>query len=150
MKTTDILGHALATLYMVDALAFLNASKKLNLGEDYSPKYYLIIHAIELIGKSFLLAKDDSPSSVLDIRHDLIKLFDRCGRHGLQLEHPRTRDILDHIAPVHLDHRLRYARLGSTTLPSNSELEDFCVDLLNKTWPTLRAMPSDWPDDPPV
>lgn len=134
----EITGYGLAGLQLGDAVAFLKASKKLSF-EDYSPKYYLAIQAVELTAKSFLLLKGVKPETVRAIKHDLTKLFAECERHGLELDYPRARETIKLIAPVHFDYRLRYARPGETLLPSNQEVDDFCSDLLEKTWAVYRA-----------
>jgi len=114
-----------AMLQLGEARRFLNAARKLTF-EDWSPKYYLQIHAIELAGKAYLLAKGQQTK----IRHDLIRLFAECRSRGLKLAHPRADWIIGLIAPVHADHRLRYITSGETSLPSFSELDDFCEELI--------------------
>jgi hypothetical protein len=52
-----------AMLQKHEALRFLRASRKLTF-EDWFPKYYLQIHAIELAGKAYLLAKGEDPDKV--------------------------------------------------------------------------------------
>jgi hypothetical protein len=124
----------LAVLQLSDGLAFLNASRKLDF-DDFSPKHFLLCHAIELGGKAFLLAKNQSPKK----GHDMLQLFDQCAANGLQLDHPLARHIIETVAPVHLDHRLRYARPGTTQLPNYQDMESFCEELFHKAWEAQKA-----------
>jgi hypothetical protein len=119
-----------AMLLRGEALSFLGASRKLSVEAWSSPKYYLQIHAIELAGKSYLLAKGEDIGKVTKIRHDLLKIFDECRSHGLTLAHPRADWIIGLIAPVHKDHRLRYITGGETELPNFAELDGFCEELI--------------------
>jgi hypothetical protein len=128
-----------AMLQRDEALRFLRASRKLTF-EDWSPKYYLQIHAIELAGKAYLLAKGEDPDKVRKIWHDLLTLFAQCREHGMTLAHPRADWIIDLIAPVHKDHRLRYITGGETELPSFAELDDFCTELIGHVSRLLREI----------
>ena len=118
-----------AMLQLGEARRFLTASRKLCF-DDWSPKYYLQIHAIELAGKAYLLANGEDTGQVTKIRHDLSGLFVECRNHGLTLKHPRADWIIGLIAPVHADHRLRYITSGETELPSFDELDSFCDELI--------------------
>ena len=119
----------LAMLQLDEARHFLKAARKLSF-EDWSPKYYLQIHAIELAGKAYLLAKGEDPEKVRKIWHDLTKLFAECRKHGLVLSHPRAGWIIGLIAPVHARHQLRYIVPGNTSLPMSDELDSFCDELI--------------------
>jgi hypothetical protein len=124
-----------------EAHRFLKAARKLSF-EDWSPRFYLQIHAIELAGKAYLLAKGENPDQVKKIGHDLLRLFTECRDQGLVLTHPRADWIINLIAPVHLDHRLRYIKSGETTLPNFDELNDFCEELIRHGWRVLREKES--------
>jgi hypothetical protein len=91
-----------------------------------------------LAGKAYLLAKGEDPDKVKDIRHNLSKLFAKCRSRGLVLQHPRANWIIELIAPVHADNRLRYITSGETELPSFDELNDFCDELIGHVAQLLR------------
>jgi hypothetical protein len=128
-----------AMLQLQEARHFLRASRKLSF-EDWSPKYYLQIHAIELAGKAYLLANGEDPDQVRKIGHDLFRLFAECRNHGLTLAHPRADWIISLIAPVHADHRLRYIMEGETELPNFDD--DFCDELIGHGARLLRESES--------
>jgi hypothetical protein len=142
-----------AMLQLGEARHFLEASRELSSNVWSSPKYYLQIHAIELAGKAYLLLNGRDPQRVANIRHDLLKLFRRCRRHGLRLNHPRADWIIGLIAPVHADHRLRYITAGETELPSFDELDGFCEELIRhgaqlvREWESREASEEDAGDN---
>jgi hypothetical protein len=129
----------LAKLQLQEARRFLKASQKLSL-EDWSPKYYLQLHAVELAGKAYLLAKGEEPDKVKKISHDLLRLFAECRNHGLVPAHPRAGWIVSLIAPVHADYRLRYIAPGETELPAFAELDSFCEELIGHGAQLLREI----------
>jgi hypothetical protein len=85
------------------------------------------------------LAKGEDQQHVQNIGHDLQQLFVECAAYGLQLAHARATEIIELIAPIHLDHRLRYTMPGTTEIPNHQDLEDFCEDLMTKAFAAHRT-----------
>jgi hypothetical protein len=55
-----------------------------------SPQYYLACHSIELILKAFILIKGGTEDEVREIRHDLLKAWERATELGLCPKDNRT------------------------------------------------------------
>jgi len=69
-----------AMLQLTDARRFLVASRELSSEDNWNPKYYLQIHAIELAGKAYLLASGEDLEKVRKIGHDLQSGTPSCRR----------------------------------------------------------------------
>jgi hypothetical protein len=92
----------LARGFLTDAEAYLRAAQKLDQsveGIPSSPQYYLACHSIELILKAFILIKEGTEDEVREIRHDLLKAWERATELGLCPKDYRTGEIVTMLAP---------------------------------------------------
>lgn len=129
-----------AKLTLSEVSSFINAARKLDtLAGDWSPKYYLLCHAVEIGLKAFLLLHKHTPSELktFAVRHSLKTLAEMARCHGMSFT-ARESEIIELIDAVHADHRLRYVKPGSTQMPQQTELEDFAEDILQHGWDELR------------
>jgi hypothetical protein len=115
--------------------AFLNAARhmhgaysdrSLKLRFDM-PIYYLYSHAIELMMKAFLRARDVSAAKLKDPKrfgHSLLKLWDECLARDIVLD-PAPQVVIEEVVsllePYATSYEFRYIRTGLKTVPS---LED--------------------------
>jgi hypothetical protein len=130
---------AYAVLFMTDAVDFHAAGISLKSLPHFGPKKLLLCHSVELAMKAFLMATGSTLDQVEDLRHDLKKLSNRCRRSGLVLKHPRAKQVLNMIAPVHKQHLLRYKEPGGVMMPSDIEFNEFVSSLLEDIWPAIHS-----------
>jgi hypothetical protein len=133
ITATRVMGVSLAHNYLDDAEGYLSAAKLL--GEDlsyFSPKYFLLSHAIELAIKAYILGKGDSERATKKIKHDLDAALVRAVELGLQ---PSTdlQKIVRRIAPAHRDYSFRYSSQTWTHfLPSTDSFESTVAELIKQ------------------
>ena len=131
----------LARGFLTDAEAYLRAAQKLDQpseGPASSPQYYLACHSIELILKAFILIKGGTEDEVREIRHDLLKAWERATELGLCPKDKRIGQIVTMLAPYHLDHGFRYRKTRLVTLPVYSELCEIVERLVQKVGPAVN------------
>jgi hypothetical protein len=131
----------LARGFLTDAEAYLRAAQKLDQsveGLASSPQYYLACHSIELIFKAFILIKGGTEDEVREIRHDLLKAWDRATELGLCPKDKRIGEIVIMMAPYHLDHSFRYRKTGFVTLPVYTELCEVVERLVTEVGPAVN------------
>jgi HEPN domain len=133
VTATRVMGLSLAHNYLDDAEVYLSAAKQLT--EDpshFSPKYFLLSHAIELAIKAYILAKGGSERETKKIKHDLDAALVRAVELGLQ---PSTglQKIVQHIAPAHRDYSFRYSNQAWTHfLPNTDSFEGTVAELIKQ------------------
>ena len=75
--------HLLAVAMLTDAKAYLKAARALARGPTiWSPQYFLLCHAIELILKSYLASQGATEKEVRELRHNLLKTYARARKKG--------------------------------------------------------------------
>src|SRR5262245_61974700 len=130
----------LARGFLTDAEAYLRAAQKLDQsseGPASSPQYYLACHSIELILKAFILIKGGTEREVREIRHDLLKAWERATKLGLRPNDKRAGEIVTMLAPYHLDHSFRYRKTRFVTLPVYRELCEVVEGLVMQIGPEV-------------
>jgi hypothetical protein len=133
---------ALARGFLTDAEAYLKAAQKLDQSDDglaSAPQYYLACHSIELILKSFILIHGGTEAEVRKIRHDLLGAWERATELGLRPTDERTGQIVNILAPYHLDHSFRYRKTRFVTLPVYDELCEVVERLVMEIGPAVNA-----------
>jgi hypothetical protein len=74
-----------AQLYLSDASSYLSAAKLLDEHQGlFSPKYFLLCHAIELALKAQILSTGGREREIRAIRHDLQAAWAKAIKNGLQ------------------------------------------------------------------
>lgn len=129
-----------AKLTLSEVRSFVNAAHKLDaLAGDWSPKYFLLSHAVEIGLKAFLLLNGHTPAELrtLPVRHSPKALAGMAAKHGMTFT-ARENEVIDLVDAVHTDHRLRYIKPGSLQMPQQAELEDLAEDILQHGWDALR------------
>jgi hypothetical protein len=85
ITATNVGGLSLAHSYLGDAEGYLSAARLLDEhAGQFSPKFFLLCHAIELVLKAFILAKGGTEKETKKIKHDLIAAWSRAVALGLQ------------------------------------------------------------------
>jgi len=108
----------LARRLIIAALVFLESSHRLaevtrSSARFADPTYYLLCHGIELTLKSYLAASGLSEKKLRDLRHDLKRALRCARRRGFVPADDRFPEIVEWLAPYHLDHFLRYPTMPS-------------------------------------
>jgi len=96
-----------------------------------SPTYQLLCHAIELTLKAYLAASGEPITTLANhIRHDLELALRRAQKHGFTCD-ARFREVVQSLAPYHLDHSFRYGKPhGYVTHPEPSEVADIIASTI--------------------
>jgi hypothetical protein len=137
----------LARSYLTDSEAFLIAAQVLERSRSkritfaFSPKYYLVCHAIELILKSFILVSGGKKRELMhpDLRHNLLSLFERATELGLAHNDPSFSVLIATIAPLHSEHRFRYRKTGFITVVETKQMSKIVEKLIGQIAPTVNA-----------
>src|SRR5262249_24692150 len=92
---------------------------------------------VELILKAFILIKGGTEREVREIRHDLLKAWERATKRGLRPNDKRAGEIVTMLAPYHLDHSFRYRKTRFVTLPVYRELCEVVEGLVMQIGPEV-------------
>jgi hypothetical protein len=107
-------GLSLAHNYLDDAEAYLVAARQLDDHPGhFSPKYFLLSHAVELALKAYVLAKGDAERETRKIRHDLDAALSRAVALGLTSS-TELQNVVRLVAPPHRDYSFRYGNSSQT------------------------------------
>ena len=112
-------------------LSARNCSKQKPSARYVPPKYFLLCQALELALKAYLAASGVRKKVLRNkIGHDLDVAFRRAEQFGFAPVDHRLKDLVDWLAPFHLDNFFRYRQgTGPLRLPSASE----SVEIILKT-----------------
>jgi hypothetical protein len=136
-RNTNLLAAALLT----DARLYLKAAHALEDEQTiWSPRYFLLCHAIELILKSYLASHDASQKELKDLGHNMLKAYARARKRGLKPSDPRTTEIIRWLSPFHKDLVFRYRKssAGFVRYPDPKELADVVGNLIGQIDPIVR------------
>lgn len=131
----------LARGFLTDSEAYLRAAQKLGppaKGLSEAPQYHIACQTIELTLKAFILIKGATEDEVREIRHDLLKAWERATELGLRPKDKRTGEIVTMLAPYHLDHGFRYRKTRFVTLPVYTELCEVVERLVMEIQPAVN------------
>jgi hypothetical protein len=143
LTATSVGGLTLAHQYLGDAVSYLSAAKLLDEHEGhFSPKYFLLSHAIELALKAYILATGGTEKQTKKIRHDLNLAWQKAVANGLRSNNSDLPKIIERIAPAHLDYSFRYNRSWSFILPQAEVFEAAVSDLINNVLLVLQQHPA--------
>jgi len=132
ITATKVGGLSLAYSYLSDAEAYLAAARRLDEGgSQFSPKYFLLCHAIELALKAYILAKGGTEGDIKKIRHDLVAALSRAIDCGFQPANAKLREVIQRVASPHADYSFRYGGRWTHILP-RAEVFDAAVSGLIK------------------
>jgi hypothetical protein len=104
-------------------------------GEQFWPKYALLMHAIELSLKAFAQhsVENGKPPGKEPKQHDLLGWYQLALEYGLSNE-PSVADNLDLLNQLHITHYTRYPQDWDTLVPDASVIADTTVDHLIDTF----------------
>ena len=104
-------------------------------GEQYWPKYALLMHAIELSLKAFAQysVENGKVPGKEPAQHDLLGWYNLALQYGLQVE-PSVAYNLSLLNQLHLTHYTRYPQDNITPVPDASVIADLTVDHLILTF----------------
>ncbi|MBZ9710558.1 hypothetical protein LB543_28065 [Mesorhizobium sp. ESP7-2] len=83
------------------------------------PAYFLLAHAIEVILKSYLVAKGTQKPALGrgQLRHDVGLVFAECEKQGLVVAHQLIKPLANQIAHINQDYDLRYPTGFISSIP---------------------------------
>jgi hypothetical protein len=143
ITATNVGGLSLAHNYLSDAEAYLAAARRSD--EDageFSPKYFLFCHAIELALKAYILAKGGTERETKKIRHDLIAAWSRAVDLGFQPTNADLHRIVQRVAPPHADYSFRYGNRWTHILPRSEVFDAAVSDLIKDVSSTVMDHPA--------
>ncbi len=137
----------IARSYLTDSQAFLIAAQVLERSRNkrttfaFSPKYYLICQAIELILKSYILVAGGTKKELMhiDVRHNLLRLFNRATELGLVPNDQRIGPLIQMLGPYHSEYRFRYRKAGFMTVTETRVMCKIAEKLIGQIAPTVNA-----------
>jgi hypothetical protein len=136
--------NLLAAAMLTDARLYLKAARALSHEQTiWSPLYFLLCHAIDLILKSYLASQGATQSELKgSLGHDLLKTYARARKRGFTPSDVRTAEIVRWLSPFHkeLVFRYRSGRSGFTQLPDPNELADVVSNLIDQVDPIVRGL----------
>ena len=140
---TSVGGLSLAHDYLGDAEAYLASARRLDEhAGQFSPKYFLFCHAIELALKAYILAKGGTEGETRTIRHDLIAAWSRAADLGLRSTNAELHRIIEQVAPPHADYSFRYGKSWTRILPRAEVFDAAVSDLIKDVSPTVMDHPA--------
>jgi len=100
-----------------------------------SPIYQLLCHAIELTLKAYLAASGVPITTLANhIGHDLELAFRCAQKHGFTPSDARFWEVVQSLAPYHLDHSFRYGKPhGYVTHPEPSKAAEVIANTIKGT-----------------
>jgi len=100
----------LAGSYFLTAGMYVRAASRLQVAGDEIPRLMLVLFALELALKAYLVDAGTSKRTLkkADVRHDLKKLYDMAAKAGLNLGNPEVIAVIDDYRDDHKDHSFRY------------------------------------------
>lgn len=142
VTATNVGGLSLAHNYLGDAEGYLSAARQLDEhAGQFSPKYFLLCHAIELALKAFILAMGGTEKETRKIKHDLTAAWSRAVALGLQPKNAEFSGIVERLAKPHKDYSFRYGKSWTHILPRSDLFEAAVSDLINDVTPTVMDCP---------
>jgi hypothetical protein len=93
--------------------AVAKSSKKDGEVNVLNPFYYLVVHAVELRLKAFLLSCGDTEDEIRKLGHEIDSLLERSKEYDLIIENV-YKDFLDNLYSINKKHFLRYYNHGAT------------------------------------
>ena len=134
--------NLLAAAVLTDAGLYLKAARALeNEQAIWSPRYFLLCHAIELILKSYLASHGATQKELKDLGHNLLKTYARARKQGLIPSDARTAEVVRWLSPFHKDLVFRYRKssAGFVQLPDPNALADVVSSLNDQVDPIVRG-----------
>jgi hypothetical protein len=103
-------ANELAGSYFLTAQMYVRAASRLQVPGDEIPRLLLVLFALELALKAYLVDAGASKKTLKDfkVRHDLEKLHDMAAKAGLNLGNPELVTVIADYRDDHKDHSFRY------------------------------------------
>ncbi|RUX95827.1 MULTISPECIES: hypothetical protein [unclassified Mesorhizobium] len=105
------------------------------------PAYFLLSHAVEVVLKSYLVAKG-TPKIALGkglLRHDVGLVFDECERQGLTVADQLVKPLAKQLAHINENYDLRYPTGFILSIPSPSLCVPAVDALISEIAPMVEA-----------
>jgi hypothetical protein len=143
VTATRVARLSLAHNYLDDAEAYLSAAKQLDgHASHFSPKYFLLCHAIELALKAYILGQGGTEKEAKKIRHDLTAAWSRAVALGFPSS-TELETIVRLVAPPHRDYSFRYSNQSWTHMLPSANMFDVTVSgLIQQVSATLPENPA--------
>jgi hypothetical protein len=130
----------LAAGLLMDAKSYLKAARALAGQEIWSPEYFLLCHAMELILKSYLAARGATEKELKQLSHHLVRTYARARKKGFCPSDARTAGVIRWLSPFHEDLVFRYRKsIGSVQYPAASDVADVVSRLIRQIEPIVRG-----------
>jgi hypothetical protein len=91
-----------------------------------------------LVLKAFILIRGGTEDEVREIRHDLLKAWERATELGLCPEDKRIGEVVTMLAPYHRDQGFRYRQTRFVTLPVYSEVCEIVARSVQEVGPSVN------------
>jgi hypothetical protein len=125
--SAGIFREYVAIGYIADARSYLDAARLIESIEEhqpalFSPIYFLLCHAIELVLKAYILASGVTEAKLRQqkIRHNLDELRNLAVSLGYSPS-KKINAVIDLLAPHHADYSFRYRKPGYKSYPRIDE-----------------------------
>jgi hypothetical protein len=139
LTATSVGGLTLAHQYLGDAVSYVSAAKLLDESDGhFSPKYFLLCHALELALKAFILATGGTEKDTRKIKHNLQRAWVISIKNGLVSKNPDLPKIIERVTPAHLDYSFRYNKSWSFILPQAENFEAAVSSLIDDVMPVVQ------------
>jgi hypothetical protein len=143
ITATYVGGMSMAHDYLGDAEAYVSAARKLDEHTgQFSPKYFLLCHALELALKAYILAKGGTDKEIRKIRHDLVAAWSSAIALGFRPTNAELDGIVKQVAKAHKDYSFRYGKSWTHFLPSADVFDAAVSRLIEDISPTVMDHPA--------
>jgi hypothetical protein len=139
LTATSVGGLTLAHRYLGDAVSYVSAARKLDESEgEFSPKYFLLCHALELALKAYILATGGTEKDTKKIKHDLELAWGTAIKNGLVSKNPDLSKLIERVALAHSDYSFRYNKTCTFILPQAQVFEVAVSGLIDDVMPVVQ------------
>jgi hypothetical protein len=132
----------LAVALLTGATSYLKAARALPCAPAiWSPQYFLLCHAIELILKSYLASQGATEKELRQLGHKMLRAYSRARKKGFSPSDARTAEIIRWMSPFHEDLVFRYRKTGTgfVQLPAPNDLADVVSSLIHQVDRIVRG-----------
>jgi hypothetical protein len=94
--------------FFITAEMYVRAASQLHVPGDEIPQLMLLLFALELALKAYLVDAGTPEKTLKQVRHDLKELHDMATKAGLHVATPDVAAVIDDYRDDHKDHSFRY------------------------------------------
>jgi hypothetical protein len=131
---------SLSAALLTDARLYLKAAEALAAQEIWSPEYFLLCHATELILKSYLACHGATEKELRQLGHRLLRTYSRARKKGFCPTDVRTTEVIRWLSPFHEVLFFRYRKgSGFVQYPAPNEVAEVVSSLIRQIDPIVRS-----------